>query len=168
MRRICLYMEGQGALGLVSHSVSACQPVRADHCLKLEIHLKKKLVRLKKPRLPRLHKQERVPLEGNPIPTAQWREGHTYIQFPRPKEYTLGGIGAPLDRISVKQLTIEFSKNRRTPPAAPKAWDNKMASINQPPPNWEIVADRYTTRFLTPKDSATHFKHITHRGIRGK
>eukprot|EP00962_Isochrysis_galbana_P013823 scaffold3942_cov123-Isochrysis_galbana.AAC.4 len=40
-----------------------------------------------------------------------------------------------------------------------------MVSINQPPPNWGIVADRYATRFLTPKDSATHFEHITHRAI---
>eukprot|EP00962_Isochrysis_galbana_P012989 scaffold3717_cov124-Isochrysis_galbana.AAC.7 len=62
----------------------------------------------------RLHKQKEVPLVGNPIPTAQWRDGHTYIQLPRPKEYTLGGIGAPLDRISVKQLTLEFSKDRHT------------------------------------------------------
>eukprot|EP00962_Isochrysis_galbana_P033738 scaffold11351_cov141-Isochrysis_galbana.AAC.5 len=40
-----------------------------------------------------------------------------------------------------------------------------MISINQPPPNWGLVADRYATRFLTPKDTATHFKHIIHRAI---
>jgi hypothetical protein len=33
-----------------------------------------------------------------------------------------------------------------------------MESIRQPPPNREIVAEIYTTRFLTPRDGATHFK----------
>jgi hypothetical protein len=32
-------------------------------------------------------------------------------------------------------------------------------------PYWAIVADRYAARFLTQKDAATHFKHITHRAI---
>jgi hypothetical protein len=40
-----------------------------------------------------------------------------------------------------------------------------MEIIRQPPPNWEEVADRYTTRFLTPRDGATHFKLITHRAL---
>jgi hypothetical protein len=77
----------------------------------------------------------------------------------------LGEIGSPLDRISVKQLTLEFSKDRRTPPSAPREWNQRMENIKQPSPNWEIVADRYTTRFLTPRDGATHFKHITHRAL---
>jgi hypothetical protein len=68
----------------------------------------------------RLHTQEETPLRGNPIPTAQWGDQHTHIQFPRPKEYSLGEIGAPLDRTTVRQLTLEFSKNGRTPPTAPK------------------------------------------------
>jgi Zn-finger domain-containing protein len=67
----------------------------------------------------RLHKQEETPLRGNPIATAQWGYQHTHIQFPRPKEYSLGEIGAPLDRTAVRQLTLEFSKNRRTPPRPP-------------------------------------------------
>jgi hypothetical protein len=113
----------------------------------------------------RLHKQEETQLMGTLIPTAQWGEGHTQAQFPRPKEYTLGDIGSPLDRISVKQLTLEFSKNKRTPPTAPNEWNKRMLSIKQTPPDWAIVADRYATRFLTQKDSATHFKHITHRAI---
>jgi hypothetical protein len=62
----------------------------------------------------RLHKQEETPIMGTLIPTAQWGDGHTHVQFPRPKEYTLGVIGFPLDRISVKQLTLELSKNKRT------------------------------------------------------
>jgi hypothetical protein len=40
-----------------------------------------------------------------------------------------------------------------------------MISIKQTPPDWAIVADRYATRFLTHKDAATHFKHITHRAM---
>eukprot|EP00962_Isochrysis_galbana_P010406 scaffold2872_cov112-Isochrysis_galbana.AAC.7 len=38
-----------------------------------------------------------LPKTPIPTPTAQWGDGHTHIQFPRPKEYTLGDIGAPLD-----------------------------------------------------------------------
>jgi hypothetical protein len=113
----------------------------------------------------RLHKQEETQIMGTLIPTAQWEDGHTHVQFPRPKEYTLGDIGSPLDRISVKQLTLEFSKNKRTATTAPKEWDKRMISIKQTPPDWTIVADRYATRFLTHKDAATHFKHITHRAI---
>jgi hypothetical protein len=114
----------------------------------------------------RLHKQEETtPLGGNPIPTAQWGDQHTHIIFRRPKEYSLGEIGAPLDRTTVRQLTLEFSKNRRTPPTAPKEWDKKMIEIKQTPPDWATVADRYATRFLTLKDGYTHFKHITHRAI---
>jgi hypothetical protein len=114
----------------------------------------------------RLHKQEETPLRGNPIPTAQWGDQHTHIQFPlfpRLKEYSLGEIGAPLDRTTVGQLTLEFSKNRRTPPTAPKEWDKKMLEIKQTLPDWATVAYRYATRFLTLKDGYTHFKHITHR-----
>jgi len=68
-----------------------------------------------RPAGPPTHKQDEVPLMGTPIPTAQWGDGHTHIQFARPKEYTLGDIGAPLDRISVKvkQLTLEFSKDKK-------------------------------------------------------
>jgi hypothetical protein len=102
---------------------------------------------------------------GTLIPTAQWGDGHTHVQFPRPKEYTLGDIGTPLDRISVEQLTLEFSKNIRTAPTAPKEWNKRMVSIKQTPPDWTIVADRCAARFLTHKDAATHFKHITHRAI---
>jgi hypothetical protein len=113
----------------------------------------------------RLHKQEEIPLRGKPIPTAQWGDQHTHIQLPRPKEYSLGEIGAPLDRTTVRQLTLEFSKDRRTPPTAPKEWDKKMLEIKQTPPDWATVADRYATRFLTLKDGYTQFKHITHRAI---
>jgi hypothetical protein len=62
----------------------------------------------------RLHRQEETQIMETLIPTAQGGDGHTHVQFPRPKEYTLGDIGSPLDRISVKQLTLEFSKNKRT------------------------------------------------------
>jgi hypothetical protein len=113
----------------------------------------------------RLHKQEETEIMGTLLPTAQWGDGHTHVQFPRPKEYTLGDIGSPLGRISVKQLTLEFSKNKRTAPTAPKEWNKRMIRIKQIPPDWAIVADRYATRFLTHKDAATHFKHITHRAI---
>jgi hypothetical protein len=113
----------------------------------------------------RLHKQEETQIMGTLIPTAQWGDGHTHVQFPRPKEYTLGDIGSPLDRISVKQLTLEFTKNKRTAPTAPKEWNKRMISIKQAPPDWTIVADRYAARFLTHKDAATPFKHITHRAI---
>jgi hypothetical protein len=71
----------------------------------------------------RLHKQEETSLRGNPIPAAQWGDQHTQLQFPLPKEYSLGDIGTPLDRTTVRQLTLEFSKNRRTPPTAPKEWE---------------------------------------------
>jgi hypothetical protein len=66
----------------------------------------------------RLHKQEETPLREYPIPTAQWGDQHTRTQFPRPKEYSLGEIGAPLDRKTVRQLTLEFSKTDelRQPP----------------------------------------------------
>jgi hypothetical protein len=87
------------------------------------------------------------------------------VQYPRPKEYTLGDIGSLLDRISVKQLTLEFSKTRRSPPSGPKEWDKRIAALQKAPPDWNIIADRYATRFLTPRDAATHSKHITHRAL---
>jgi hypothetical protein len=40
-----------------------------------------------------------------------------------------------------------------------------MITINQTPPDWSVVAERYATRFLTLKDGATHFKHTRHRAI---
>jgi hypothetical protein len=113
----------------------------------------------------RLHKQKETPLRGNSIPTAQWGDQPTHIQFPRPKEYSLGDIETPLDRTIVRQLTLEFSRKRRTPPTASKEWDRKMIEIKQTPPDWATVADRYATRFLTLKDGYTHFKNITHRAI---
>jgi hypothetical protein len=72
-------------------------------------------------------------------------------------------VGAPLDITTVRQLALEFSKNRLTPPTAPKEWDKKMIEIKPTPPDWATVADRYATRFFTLKDGYTHFKHISHR-----
>jgi hypothetical protein len=113
----------------------------------------------------RLHKQEEANSEGRPIPTAQWGNGHTHVQYSRPTEYTLGDIGSPLDRISFKQLTLEFSKNRCSPPSGAKEWDKRIAALQKATPDWNIIADRYATRFLTPRDAATHFKHITHKAL---
>jgi hypothetical protein len=81
----------------------------------------------------RLHKQEEANPEGRPTPTAQWGNGHTHVQYPRLNEFTLGDIGSPLARISVKLLTQEFSKNRRSRPSGPKEWDKRIAALQKAP-----------------------------------
>lgn len=76
--------------------------------------------------------------------------------------YSLQNSRIPLDQLTVRHLTRILSTPKRKFPTAREAWRTSLL-INDH--QWDEVAARCNTTFLTPKDLHTHFKHITHRAL---
>ena len=71
-----------------------------------------------------------------------------------------GEAAGTLETLTVRQLTGIF-RNQAVPSVQPtcvKSWQARVGDVNFP-----LLATRYTTGLLTPKDYAPHFKNILHR-----
>ena len=96
---------------------------------------------------------------------ARWKGkavGRACTTFPAPNEWRLEGIDAPLDRIEVKGLTHAISRRTWVEPSCVAAWEARIGRLP------DDIGQRYNNALLTPKDWASHFKNVLHRGMRVK
>ena len=92
-----------------------------------------------------------------------WGEGIVGVaerMFPHPKDWRLGDIYKPLDRILVRDLTRCFTERLTKPPNCLAAWDKRLPGIH-----WRTLLARYKPGLATPKDFGSHFKLILHRAM---
>jgi hypothetical protein len=105
-------------------------------------------------------------LDLDPSPPARWGKGYKGPRreaYPLPDEYSFDDEYTPLDATTVKILTSLFSKQQKHKPhPSLAAWGQRLG-INDK--QWDIIASRYNSSLLTPRDYHLHFKHITHRRI---
>ena len=83
--------------------------------------------------------------------------------YPHLAGWTFAGAEkGTLETLTVRQLTGIF-RNHAVPPTQPscvKSWQVRVGDMD-----FTLLASRYTTGLLTPKDYAPHFKNILHRRI---
>jgi hypothetical protein len=105
-------------------------------------------------------------LDLDPSPRARWGKGYKGPRreaFPLPDEYSFDDEYTPLDATTVKILTSLFSKQQtHKPHPSLAAWEKRLRIKDK---QWDIIASRYNSSLLTPRDYHLHFKHITHRRI---
>ena len=123
-----------------------------------------------------LHVHE-LSIKGRPLPTnvyihvitselrnaLAWGDGFCGIaesSFPHPKEWRLGAIDKDMDKVSVRDLTKEFTRQFIKEPTCKKAWEKRLGELN-----WVGIGRRYTVGIMTPKDFGSHFKLILHRAM---
>ena len=83
--------------------------------------------------------------------------------YPHPAGWTFEGADkGTLETLTVRQLTGVFRNlaESRIEPTCVKAWQARLGKID-----FNLIASRYSTGLLTPKDYAPHFKNILHRRI---
>ena len=83
--------------------------------------------------------------------------------YPHPAGWTFEGADkGTLETLTVRQLTGVFRNlaEPRIEPTCVKAWQARLGKID-----FNLIASRYSTGLLTPKDYAPHFKNILHRRI---
>jgi hypothetical protein len=95
----------------------------------------------------------------NPSPPARWGKGYKGPRreaFPLPDEYSFDDEDTALDETTVKILTFLFSKQQNHKPHPSLAAWEKRLGINDK--QWDIIASRYNSSLLTPRDYHLHFK----------
>jgi len=93
----------------------------------------------------------------------KWGEGVAGIAesfFPCPKEWRLGDINKPLDKITVKDLTGALTRAIAKPPSCFKKWQGKFPGLDL-----RGVSERYSIGIVTPVDFGSHNKLIIHSGF---
>ena len=80
--------------------------------------------------------------------------------FPHPKEWRLGDIDKPLDKIQVKELTAAFTRKLTTQPSCIQAWLKRFPTLDM-----RSISERYSVGIITPKDFGSHYKLILHRAF---
>jgi hypothetical protein len=97
------------------------------------------------------------------MPTTSWNGGilgPSEFTFPHPKGWTLNHSGTPLDKLTVKLLTPLFTQLQQVQPSCISAWEKLLGEVD-----WQSVAVKYSSKVLTPRDWASHFKLILHRAL---
>jgi hypothetical protein len=97
------------------------------------------------------------------MPVTSWNGGilgPAEFTYPHPKGWTLNHSGTPLDKLTVKHLTAIFTSLKQVQPSCKSAWEKLLGQID-----WQTAAVRYSSKVLTPRDWASHFKLILHRAF---
>ena len=97
------------------------------------------------------------------LEVAMWGGGVLGVAeftFPHPQGWSLGGGATALDKLTVKHITALFRCRLEQPPSCMANWDKRIGPIN-----WLAVAQNYSSKVLTPRDWATHFKLVLHRSF---
>ena len=100
----------------------------------------------------------------------RWGKGIVGVaesHFPHPNEWTLGGINKPLDKITTRDLTREFTDKITKAPSCVKKWLEVIESVGEGVNaiNFRTLMERYKVGLITPKDFGSHFKLILHRAM---
>jgi len=85
--------------------------------------------------------------------------GRAAATYPHPKSWRIGTIDKDIDKVDVKALTTEISNRSRVAPSCIEAWTARLGPLP------DDIGCRYNCAMLTPKDWASHFKNILHRGM---
>ena len=97
------------------------------------------------------------------MPALKWGKGvlgPAEFIYPHPKGWCFNHNSIPLDALTVKTLTTLFTSLTKVDPSFIDAWEKRLGKIN-----WLVVATKYYSKVLTPRDWATHFKLILHRAF---
>lgn len=87
--------------------------------------------------------------------------GDAETTFPHPAEWRLKGIDKPLDKVTVRDLTAAFTRQRVGAPTCKRKWEAELGQLD-----WRGIGQRYTAGLMTPKDFGPHYKLILHRTMR--
>ncbi len=96
-------------------------------------------------------------------PVIWWGNGIMGVAeatFPHPKEWRLGDIDKPLDKITVSDLSRAFARKVSAVPSCKKAWETILGPVD-----WHAVANRLAVGLITPKDFGSYYANIIHRAF---
>ena len=107
------------------------------------------------------------PLEVELMNVLRWgnkiKIGVAESLFPHPKEWRLGNTNCPLDELTVKVLTAEFTSNLTRPPSCVSKWEKVTSGSGGI--DVRTMMTRYKVGLASPKDFGSHYKLIFHRGF---
>ena len=78
------------------------------------------------------------------------------------EEWRLEGTDVDMDKLDVKALTRAISSRTWIAPSCIEAWRQRIGELPSD------IGSRYNNALLTPRDWASHFKNVLHRGMRVK
>ena len=86
--------------------------------------------------------------------------GPSVLTFPHPNGWIVAGPDCPLDKVTVKKLTLSLALPKQIAPACISTWERRLGSID-----WHAVGAEHREKLITPKDFMTHFKLILHNAL---
>jgi hypothetical protein len=86
--------------------------------------------------------------------------GPAVLTFPHPDGWIVAGPDCPLDKITVKKLTLSLTLPKQVLPTCMATWERRLGDID-----WRLVGNKYHEKLITPKDFMSHFKLILHNAL---